>query len=277
MTKSELLTQFNNAIHLEKNGDYEDALKEYSSVLNSDATFRNAYVNLGSLYSRMNRLPEAMKCYEAALSLGHDYITYFNIGCILYKMGNYHDAHAYLSKSIVANNKFILSKLISGLCQSRLNNFSEAEKNFLDVLNLWPKNRVAMTALAIIYYNKNDYEQSLLLLNMLLELDSDNIKIRELRYNILFQLGQIDQSISEIKIIKSKSDGYKFFDEFIKSVPVETFTDKYGTLDEKIQLLHDRMYNDLPSLISLSLCHLIKGDSDAAIDFLFKYKKKNLN
>jgi len=84
--------RFKNAVRLEKNGDHEKAINEYLIVIHADPKFRSAYINLGSLYSRMNRLKEAMKCYTAALSIGADYITYFNVGCIYYKTGKYIDA-----------------------------------------------------------------------------------------------------------------------------------------------------------------------------------------
>jgi tetratricopeptide (TPR) repeat protein len=269
--------RFNRAVQYENEGNFEKALNEYIAVLNSDPTFRNAYINLGSLYSRMNRLTDAMRCYEAALALGHDYITYFNIGCIFYKTGNYSDALLNLDNSSVMNKSFALSRLVTGLCHSRLNRLVEAEKNFLEVLQLWPDNRVSLTALAIIYYNKHMFDQSLQLLNRLLQVNADNVKIRELKSDILLKLGRIDESASEMKIVKKAADGYRYFDEFIKSIPVDTLADKYGTIDEKIKNLNDSVFEDSNNLISLSLCHLFKGDTDAAIDYLFKYKKKSLN
>jgi len=277
MTMNNTTVRFKKAIRLEKKGDYENALAEYISILNSDPAFRYAYVNLGSLYSRMNRLNEAMKCYTAALALGHDYVTYFNIGCIFYKMGDYDDALTNLEKSTTMNKHFALSKLVTGLCHSRLNDLPEAENYFADVLLLWPDNRVSLTALAIIYYNTDRLDKSLLLLDRLLQLDSDNIKMRELKSDILLKTGRIDESAKEIKAIKTKAINYRFFEEFIKSIPVESFTDKYGTLDDKIKSLNDKMYEDSDNLISLSLCHLMKGDTDTAIDYLFKFKKKLIN
>lgn len=277
MIKNTASSRFNRAIELEKKGDHEKALIEYHAVLNVDPSFRNAYINLGSLYSRMNRLSEAMKCYESAQALGHDFITFFNMGCILYKMGNYQLALNNLEQSALLNPTFALSKLVIGLCNSRLNHLPKAEKNFIDVLRLWPDNRVALTALAIIYYNHNKYDRSLRLLERLLLLDSNNIKIRELKSEILLKTGRISESAAEIKVIKRKSDGYKYYDEFIKSIPVEILTDRLGTIDDKIKSLHEKAYTDSSNLISLSLCHLFKGETDTAIDYLFKFKKKVLN
>lgn len=277
MRNNTATARFNRALQLEKNGDYEKALREYHAIINDYPSFRNAYINLGSLYSRLNRLPEAMRCYHAALALGHDFITLFNTGSILYKMGNYQDALKNLEQSALLNNNFAISKLVIGLCHSRLNNIPKAEKYFIDVLRIWPGNRVAMTALAIIYYNNNRYDRSLALLERLLQLDAENIKIRELKSDILLKTGHINESAAEIKVIKRKADGYKFYDEFIKSIPVETLTDRFGTIDDKIELLNQKVYADSSNLISLSLCHLFKGETDTAIDYLFKFKQKLLN
>lgn len=277
MTVSNTSTKFNAAIHYEKRGDFTSALNEYISIITLDPSFRRAYVNLGSLYSRMNKLQEAMKCYEAALSLGHDDITFFNIGCILYKLGKYSEALIYFDKSISINNNFALSKLVAGLCHSRMNKLTDAEISFSNVLQIWPENRVAMTALAIIYYNTERFSLSLKLLNLLLKIDAENYKMRELKSDILLKLGYHDESAREIKKILIKSEGYRYFDEFVKSIPVETFADKYGTLDEKIKKLSDKIYDDSNNFISLSLCHLLNGDTDSAIEYLYKFKNKTLN
>ncbi len=277
MTANTTNSNFNRAVQFEKNGDYGNAQKEYISIITTDPAFRPAYVNLGSLYSRMNHFPESIRCYEAALTLGRDYITYFNIGCTLYKMNDYSRALTTLELSVSLNKQFALSKLVAGLCHSRLNNFAEAEIFFLDVLKIWPDNRVSLTALAIIYYNKNNFDYSLQMLNRILYLDINNIKLRELKSDILLKIGRIDESVKEIKIIKQKADGYKYFDEFIKSIPVDFLTDKYGTIDKKIDTLKNKKNIDGNNLISLSLCHLFKGETDTAIDYLFKFKKNFLN
>lgn len=274
MTASSLITRFNRAVELEKAGNYEKALAEYLQIITHDPSFRSAYLNLGSLYSRMNRLTDAMKCFEAALSLSVDYIAYFNIGSIFYKMGMYANALINLEKAYSLNTNFILAELISGLCHSRLNNISEAERCFHTVLRNWPENRIALTALAIICFNAGRLEESLRHLNILLMIDADNIRIRKLKSTILLKIGRATESATEIKIIKRKSDGYRYFDEYIKSISIESLTDKYGTIEDKIESLNVKITEDANSLISLSLCYLLKGDTDTAIDYLFKFKKK---
>ncbi len=274
MAKQSLVTRFNNAVQLETTGAYDAALNEYVRIIAEDPSFKSAHLNLGSLYSRMNRLPEAMKCFEDALSLGPDPIAHFNIGSIFYKMGMYANALISLEKASALKENFTISVLIAGLSHSRLNHFPEAERCFSSVLRSWPDNRIALTALAILCYTTGRFDESLRLLNRLLGMDESNIKIRKLKSNILLKIGRAGESANEIKIIKRKAAGYKYFDEYIKSIAIDSLTDKYGTIDDKIESLHDRIKDDTGSLISLSLCHLFKGDTDTAIDYLFKYKKK---
>ncbi|TFH38763.1 MAG: tetratricopeptide repeat protein, partial [Chrysiogenales bacterium] len=251
--------RFNKAVQLEKQGRYDEALNEYTALLRSDPDFRSAYVNLGSLYSRLNKLSEAMKCYHAALSLGQDFITHFNIGCIHYKIGENSQALSHLMRSSEMNDSFFLSLLVSGLCHSRLNDLGRAEKSFLRVLAHRPDNRVALTAMAIIYYNTARFIQALKLLNTILTLDDENIALRELKSDILLKSGRIDESAEVVKEISKRADGYKYFEEFIKSIPIETFSDRYGTIEDKIDSLQEKRHEDARSLVALSLCHLLKG------------------
>jgi predicted Zn-dependent protease len=141
------------------------------------------------------------------------------------------------------------------------------------VLKKDPGHRVAATALAILYYNDKQYDQAITLLNDLTGDETRNLVLREMKSDILYQTGKIDESAEEIKQIMKVSDGYTFYDQYISSIPVEVYTDKYGTLDDKISILTSNNKNDSQNLITLSLCYLFKGDTDRAIDYLFQAKK----
>jgi len=276
MAHASIASRFNKAVSLEKDRKYGQALKEYIGIINDCPTYRRAYINIGSLFSRMNRLNDAMKCYLAALSLGEDYITHFNMGCLYYKSGMYENAVTSLLKAFGLNNHFHLTMLVLGLCYSRLNRLDDAEKSFKRVLRRWPHNRVAMTALSFIYFNRGMYEHSLYYVDQILRhaTTKGNAAMQALKADILLKMGRYEESASEIKSIKKVVDGYKMFDEFIQSVPVDSLSDRYGTIDEKIHKLKRASKVDPTQLISLSLCHLFKGDTDEAIDCLFKLRKK---
>lgn len=273
-TQLALDLRFNNAVRQEILGFYEVAFSEYISIITEDRRYKKAYLNLGSLLSRMNKLDEALRCYQLALNIEEDYITNFNIGCIYYKGASYKKAIQSLEKSKSLNPSFPLSMLIMGLCYSILNNYKAAYENFMDVIRFLPNNTVALTALAILQYNNDNYMDAMRYLDRIIAVDIHNVKAHELKFNILYKTGNNDQSILEIKELKQISNGYKFYDEFIQSISIDTLKDKYGTIDEKIDMLLEKIEVDRINLVSLSLCYLFKGETDNAIESLFALREK---
>ncbi len=279
MKEPSIRSRFNAAIKYEKEGNYTMALSEYSSILQNDSSHKETYLNLGSLYSRMNRFSEAMECYEKALLLGEDYLIYFNVGSIYYKTGQYKKAVLELEKSRKLNGSFALTLLVMGLSFSRLRNYKAAESCFRQVLGYLPDNRVALTALAIISFETKRYEQALMLIDRILGADSGNTHMRKLRADVLFRMNKPEESAVELKELKDSREEFKAYDEFVRSIPTEMYADKYGTIDEKIESLKTRARygQDKEDLIALSLCFLLKGDSDRAIDYLIEARKTLLN
>ncbi len=278
MRRSASSQRLEKALLLEKEGNYLMAMHEYMAVIESDASNREAYLNLGSLYSRMNRLGEAMECYRKALELGDDYLVHFNMGSLLYKTGEYKQAVLALEKSRRLNGSFTLTLLVMGLSFSRMRNHAGAQACFERVLVFEAGNRVALTALAIIELDKNNYDRSLELIDRILSADTANAGARKLRADVLYRMNRLDESASEIKSLRDQEDDYRAYDDFIRSIPLEIYTDRYGTIEEKIASLGKKAApGDRDSLLSLSLCYLLAGDSDRAIDLLFKAKKSILN
>jgi tetratricopeptide (TPR) repeat protein len=271
---SMLEERLNKAALLEREGDLASALDEYKSIIDGKVNSREAFFNIGSLYSRMNNLNEALVYYKKALAIKEDYLIHFNIGNIYYKKGEYKKAVLCLNKSRRLNEDFAHSIITMGLCFSRLKNIKAAESCFRKVLSIWPENNISLTALAIMYYETMRYDSALEYFNRLLNNNVKNEKIRMLRANVLYRLNRMTEYSSEIKSIKKNSQEFISYDRFIKSVPAVILTDRYGTIESKIQILEEK--TDSPdSLISLSLCHLFKGDTDTALDYLFEAKRRN--
>jgi len=271
--------RFANAVELEKRGEYTSALREYQAIVSKDSTFKEAYLNLGSLYSRMEQYDEAMENYHHALRLGEDYLIYFNIGSILYRKGEYKRAVLMLEKARRIQSYFPLTILVMGLCFSRLNNRKAALNCFKDVLIIAPGNRVALTALALHHYESGDYANTLYYLDKLEKTGIDNSRFQRLRADALMKDGRVDEAARVVKSMRHNSEGFRKFDTFIEAVPVEVFTDRHGSIDTKIHVLKEKVKSggDRESLISLSLCHMLKGDMDSAMDYLFQAKKQTLH
>ena len=271
--------KFNRAVEFEKDGDHDRAISAYREIIEEREDCKEAYINLGSLYSRIDDLSSAITCYRKALSFGDDFLTYFNLGSIFYRHKKYKKAVLFLEKSRSLNGDFPLSMLVMGLCFTRLRNNRAAESCFMKVLANWPDNRVALTALAILYYDAKAYKKCLKVVDHIIKSDSDNGKIRKLRANALYRLNRLSESSMEFRFIKKTAEEFRRFDDFIQSVPGEIFTDKYGSIDEKIDRVRERARDpkDKNNLIKLSLCHLLRGDTDIALECLIEAKKRLAN
>ena len=266
---------FGKALEFEKKGEFMMALQEYANLAHGTPPYRPALINLGALYSRMNRFDDAMLCYQNAISIEDDSLAWFNIGSLHYKRCEYKKAVIACERARRLDALFVLPILVMGLSFSHLKNFKAAEKSFVDVLSLSPVNEVALTALTILYYEKGRHHQALEMADRLLSTYPTKDRVRNLRSKILFNLGRMMETAEEIKRVKETDERYTVYTQFVESVPVEVYDDRYGSIEDKIQLLEEKTSEESRpgDMIALSLCYLFKGDADHAIDCLLKTRE----
>lgn len=245
--------------------------KDLSSLASStegDLARREKLIIKGIEFSGTGKNDDAVKCFTAASEIKEDYLLFYNIGCLYYKNGDYKKSVINLEKSRRMNPDFFMSSLITGLCYSRLQNIKAARANFINVLMHDPDNRIAATALSILLQNQGKIGESVKILNRLSKSHKDDKRIKKLKTDILFSSGNSRETAEAIKEIKKESESYRSYDDYINSISVDIYNDKYGTMAEKISTLENNKTQK--NLISLSLCHLLKGDTDSAIDCLME-------
>lgn len=271
-SKEELL---NNALDLEKNGAYKKAVTAYKKIISKYPTFKPALISLASISFRMNDLDLSLSCYEKIAELGGDYLIWYNIGCIYYKQNKYKKSIIALEKSRRINENFVSSLVIMALSYGRLKNFKAAKMSFNKILAIDPKNELALASLSIIYFEENDYENSLEMVNRILKIDENNKHIRMLKVKNLSKLERFTESAKEMKAISNSDKEYDSFNNYVVSISQDVYTDKYGSIESKIDNLKKKTdESSLPEdFISLSLCCMLKGETNNAIDYLFKARQ----
>lgn len=250
-------------------GDNEK-LGKIVDIIKLNPACRQGYIELAVELSALGRFEQAIKSFLKANSIKEDYLTLYNIGCLYYKIDDFKNAIIILEKAKLLNNKFHMIFLLTGLCYGRLSNIKAAETNFINVIMTDPKNTTALTALAVLYYNQGRIDDSL---NIVKRISTTKLKtdsISKIKSDILFYSGKKAESAYEIKQFKNNSLKFQKFNNFIKSVPVSILTDKYGSIEEKIQKLENDPLKTRDNLITLSLCHLFSGNTDSAIDYLIE-------
>jgi tetratricopeptide (TPR) repeat protein len=260
----------NNIITSRSLPDDNRKLSAIIDIIKKNPANRDLYVELAVALTGMNRFDQAIKSFHKANSLKEDFITLYNIGCLYYIKNDFKNAIISLEKSKLLNNKFHMVYLLTGLCYGRLNNFKAAESNFINVIMTDPDNATALTALSVLYYNQGKVEESLKIIKRITGLKIKADSVRKIKSEILFNSGNAAESAVEIKHFKNSSLKFKNFNDYIKSVPVSILSDKYGSIEEKIQKLENDPSKTRDNLISLSLCHLFSGNTDSAIDYLIE-------
>ena len=266
---------FSHAYALEVQGKTEEAIHHYAAVGKSDPKHRDALLSMAALYSKLDKTLDSLFCFERAVSIEPDFLSIFNIGNIYYKLSDHKKAVIFFERARAINPDFMPAKLMLGLSFSRMSNFTAAESCFHEVLILAPSNEVALIALSMLKYEHGDFSTSEELTARILLLNPNNNSAKKIRSKALLKLGRLDESRDETSDLTKTDPGFRDYTDYIKALPAETFTDKYGTIDSKIENLEQsaRETNDQSKLISLSLCYLLKGDSDSAIKFLFKARE----
>lgn len=268
--------QFNKAVKFEEKGQYPEALEIYRSIVSEKNDYRDAYINMGSLHAKLDNLPEAIICYERVVELKGEHLNYYYLGTLHYRNEDFKKSALVLQECLNVKEEFTPAIFVMGLCFFRMHNISAAEESLRKVLEVWPNDAIALRILASVYYDTGRYTEALQLIDRAIVQENENTTIRKMRANVLYNLDRLGESAAEIKHFKNSSDDFKCYDEFIKTIPDDILTDKLGTIDEKIDSIKEKVQTegDKESLIALSLCHLLKGDTDIAIDYLFEAKKR---
>ena len=95
-----------NAYH--KLDKLEEALVEYNKAIEFDSEFANAYNNRGNVYFDLNKFDDAIKDFTKTIELGLDYsIAYHNRGFIYLKREEFDDAIKDFNKEIELNPECI--------------------------------------------------------------------------------------------------------------------------------------------------------------------------
>jgi len=92
---------FNAAVHAEEGGDKQKAITLYEKILEIDARYAPACINLGTLYFHLHQFSRAEDFYRRAVQADSDYVlAYFDLGNVLDEVGRLEESVAAYQKAI---------------------------------------------------------------------------------------------------------------------------------------------------------------------------------
>ncbi|EMS82402.1 tetratricopeptide repeat protein [Leptospira noguchii] len=291
MTGTDITKRFNQALILEKEGNYPEAIRLYEDLIQSQPKYQKPYLNLGALYSKQGNSKKAIEVYQKALYVGKSPELYYNIGIELYRTGETETAIRSLKKSLEIEKRFLNSHILLAYCYRQLEKDDKTELYLTNAIRLDPKNRMALTALATLYFEKERWRDCLETANKVNKLFPNDPRMQVLLSEVHTRLGNFKQSFEILKQATSQSKGFTRFSDAIeesKKNPEEAaFFDSLekltkNKLDEfrsKLEMNQENPEDFSPpnpqDALDLSLMYLFHGDKERALKYML-YAQKQL-
>ncbi len=145
---------FNQAYEFQKNGDYLSAIQNYRISITNFPTIE-AYLNLASVLSKKGKFKEAIEeCYSALRIDSTEYSAYNYIGFYLVKLKKYYEAKIWLDEALKFddNKNKHLTYFNLGIIYEKRGDWYEAIRMFSKALEIKPdfhkatKNLVLLSA-----------------------------------------------------------------------------------------------------------------------------------
>ncbi|MCC5816537.1 MAG: anaphase-promoting protein, partial [Leptospira sp.] len=157
-----------------------------------------------------------------------------------------------------------------------------------------PKNKFALGALTVFYYDKGMYSESLKMVDQYLNFYPDDKNLKILRTDILAKQGNYKESLNELTELVKKDTGFLDFQSSVKKSlsggdpeikeHVENLAKKTKAkiheFRTKLELSKENPDDFTPpdpqDAMDLSLLYLFQGDSEKAMKYLVYAKKANV-
>lgn len=135
----------------------------------------DAYLHLGDIAYKENRLDEAIYNYNLSLIYQDNYMTFVNLGNALAKKKDFKGAEIAYKKAIERNENYELAYFNLAFVYTQLGNFDLAVKNYNKTIELNPNFESAYRNLGIVYYVSERYDLALEFFNEFMRISNDEL------------------------------------------------------------------------------------------------------
>lgn len=228
-------------------GNYEDAITQFSKLIEENPEYTEAYVARAEAYEKIGKKEDAASDYKRATVFDDkDVSIYYNAGRLYYELAQYEEAIPMLAKVTVLDKKHVnaykykmesyieieqydkalkesveLIKLSetalnysrSGFINDKLENYNQAETDYRKSIEKAANVKETYVALADVLFKAKKYDQSLVACNQALGIDSKYIEALWIRSKIYKEKIDYPSAINDLSkmIIFAPEDQEAFF------------------------------------------------------------------
>ena len=174
-------------------GDYKSVFININRGLRINERKPEAYFMKGVAYKHVGDTNKAISSFKTAIELKHDFAkVYYELGLLL-TLQNDPLAIDYYKRGIEVSPKDAGLKYSLAWSYNEFNNLGEADKAYNNVVREFPSYVEAKSNYAVFKYNLNQADTALLLCNQVLDDDSLNYSILNLKGTILKEKGRLNE------------------------------------------------------------------------------------
>jgi tetratricopeptide (TPR) repeat protein len=153
----------------------DDAIREYQTALTLKSDNDKAHINLGSIYEAQGRLNDAIKEYQTALTIKPNYvITHNNLGNIYKAQGRLDEAIREYQTASTLDPNYADSHYNLGIIYRQMGKYDQAIEEYNSALSLKPEFVEAHNNLGNIYQIQGRLDDALQEYQQAIALDSEN-------------------------------------------------------------------------------------------------------
>lgn len=301
------------ALKAQQAGKFTNALKLYKAAAREDTEFREAFVNLGALYSRAKRPDLALGFFLRALELRPDAAVYFNLGSECYKLDRFDESEKYLKAALKLEVRLLRAHILLGYLNEKRKRLDKSAIYFQNALRIDPTTRPAVLGLTVSLSDQSKFDEALAVLEKYRVHAPGDAIVNDLRAGLLLKLNRYDESLDQYRELVQSEAKYKDFSDHLASARqanAEEYEAMFDGIDDKIQERTTRLRKkiearkarmvkqksaaaestqsdaatvesggeselkaDLKDMVDLSFLHLFNGDTDKALRFLMQARK----
>ncbi|MEQ9362731.1 MAG: tetratricopeptide repeat protein, partial [Leptospirales bacterium] len=226
------------ALKAQQSGEFTAALKLYKAAAREDTEFREAFVNLGALYSRAKRPDLALGFFRRALELRADAAVYFNLGSECYKLERYAQSEKYLKAALKLEVRLLRAHILLGYLYEKQKRSDRAAIYFQNALRIDPTTRPAVLGLTVSLSDQEKYEEALAVLEKYRAHAPGDAFVNDLRAGLLLKLNRYEESLDQYRDLVRTDAKYKDFNDHLdraRRENAEEYEEMFDGIDDKIR------------------------------------------
>ncbi|TGN11177.1 tetratricopeptide repeat protein [Leptospira ilyithenensis] len=290
-----LQSWFNDAVRLEKSGQSAEAKRLYEKIIQEDSAYYLAYQNLGVIYVKENDHVRATQFFSQAVKIHPDFKNCYNIAVSFFRLKELEKSIHFLKQALKFEKKFVLAHLLLAQIYQINENDEKTEVYLTNVVKIDPNHKTALGGLAMFYYERNRYPESLKMLERYLLLYPGNSQLRLIQSDILAKQGNYKASATLLTEIATHDSGFVSFNQTLEKAWGEedalakeslhriqgNAKKKLKEFKTKLELSRENPEEFLPpdpqEAMDLSLLYLFNGNPEKAMQYLVFAQKMKEN